>query len=395
MGIHLRKYTPVGSDLPACEAFAAKRSKVSVDECLAEIGDYLKVKHLFPVSSGRAALYAILKASLEPGSKVVLPGYTCYTVVASVIRAGMVPVLSDSQETDLGFNPSKLQVTLMEHPDVKAIVVCHLFGIAVDIDEIQRIAGPGIMIIDDAAQAYGIKSGDRFLGTGGDAGFYSFGRGKNLSLVGGGLLVTDNDKLAGKINEVLRNEFTPAVSSFGEFIKAALYNLVVAPFVFNIVSRLPGTHLGRSVYNPDFEISGMSDFKVRLLHRIYKTGESLNAERLAVSRQYISYFEGSRSASIPKSRVDNNTGSLRFVLLVDDADKRSRILEAGKKRGWGFSGMYPTVLSQIPELPQLAEFDLKGSENIARSIVTLPTHRFIKLSDGQGRQIQKVTGLSG
>jgi len=392
MGI-FRKYTPVAADLPLCEVMAACFSRKPIGECLSEIGPYLGVRHLFPVSSGRAALYAILKAALPPGSKVILPGYTCYTVAAAVVRAGMTPILSDSRRDDLGFDLDRLRETLKAHSDVRAIVVCHLFGIALNINEIMESAGPDILIIDDAAQAYGIKANGKFLGTAGDAGFYSFGRGKNLSLVGGGLLVTNDDSLADRIAAIINNEFAASKDSAGEFLKAASYNWVTAPYVFNIISRLPGMRLGRSEYDPHFPTAGMSSFKIRLLHRLYKFAERMNIDRLAVARHYLSIFESSPGVTIPKSRIDNEPGSLRFVMLVGDSDKRDKILAEGRKRGWGFSAMYPTALNGVADLKHPGEFKLEGSEYIARSILTLPTHRYIKVTDRGHPLMRQATGL--
>ncbi len=387
----LSKYTPVASDLPAAEVSAARKSSTPIKECLAEIGSYLKVKHLFAVSTGRAALYAVLKAALPPGSKVILPGYTCYTVAAAVIGAGMVPILSDSRKIDFGYDPDKLHETIKTHPDIKAIVVCHLFGIALDIDEIRNVVGADVLIIDDAAQGFGIQVNGRFLGTCGDVGFYSFGRGKNLSIVGGGLLVTDDDALAGAIATTIKSEFKEATGSGGEYIKARSYNLIIRPSIFNILSRMPGMKLGRSVFNPDFEMIRLSAFKIRLLHRIYMTAEKMNADRLDVSRQYLSILGNNSSVSVPKSRIDDRPGSLRLPVLVEDVNKRREILRIGAKQGFGLSAMYPTALNQIEELPGRDEHDLEGSEAIARSIVTLPTHFHIK--SGGNDLIKKITGL--
>jgi dTDP-4-amino-4,6-dideoxygalactose transaminase len=390
MGI-MRKYTPVASDLPIHDVMAARKSAIPIDECLQEIGTYLGTRHLFPAVSGRAALYAILKATLSDKSKVVLPGYTCYTLPAAVIRAGMIPVLSDSRKTDFGYDPDKLRGTMTKHPDIKAIVVCHLFGIALDINEIRNIAGPEVMIIDDAAQGFGIKADGEFLGNGGEVGFYSFGRGKNLSLVGGGLIVTKNDALAEKIKGVIDSEFSARPGSSGEFLRAASYNRVIRPGVFSLLSRLPGMKLGRSIFDPDFVLSRLSDFKIRLLHRIYGIAEKLNSDRLEVSCRYLSFLDGNDSITIPKSSLDNSPGSLRFPVLVKDPANRSEVLRIGAKCGWGLSSMYPTTLNKIKQLPPTSEDELAGSESIARSIITLPTHHHIQ--SGGNILIEKISGL--
>ena len=257
----LKTYPPVAADLSASDVIKALWSRRPENECLAEVGAALGVKHPVPVNSGRAALYLLLKTMLPEGSPVILPGYTCYTVLAAVIKAGMVPVLADLDPANLGYNLDNLRQTLVDYPETKAVIVCHLFGIPVDIDAVRNVTGPGIAVIDDAAQGFGIKSGDRYLGCGGDAGFYSFGRGKNLALGGGGLIVTDDDTIAAGLRALIKSDHRTAKMSPGDLLKAAAYNLAVRPAVFGMLSRLPGMRLGQSVFRPDFAVFRHSPFR--------------------------------------------------------------------------------------------------------------------------------------
>jgi dTDP-4-amino-4,6-dideoxygalactose transaminase len=393
MGIMPKRYPPVASDLRRKAVAAAWKSRQSTDDCLRDVAQYLQVRYLFPVNSGRTALYLVLKASLAPGSKVVLPGYTCYTVAAAVVRAGMIPVLSDSYPADLGYDLDALRKTLRQHPDTRAIVACHLFGIALDLDEIKKSAGSEVLLIDDAAQGYGIKAGGRFLGLGGQAGFFSFGRGKNLSLVGGGLLATNNDFLGEKITALYEREAIPAKSTRKQWFLARVYNTATHPVWFNILSRLPGVTLGVSRFDPEFEIAGASQFKIRLLRELYREAETENQRRLLVARRYRELLEGNPGLSIPSSRLDGNPGTLRFPVLVKDPGRREHILREGIKKGWGLSGMYPTALNGIGGLRGSADVKLEGAEMIARAIVTLPTHRFVRTAEGPSHLVERIAEL--
>jgi dTDP-4-amino-4,6-dideoxygalactose transaminase len=393
MSLFSRKFPPTSADLPVGKVISAALSNRPTDVCLKEIGDYLAVKNLLSVNTGRAALCAILNAMLAKGSKVILPVYTCYTVIASVVRAGMVPILSDNDTYDLGYDLAKLKRTVEQHPDAGAIVVCHLFGIPVEIDEIRRIVGPGTLIIDDAAQAFGIRTGNGYLGTTGDVGFYSFGRGKNLSLVGGGLIVTDNDEMTQKIQKVIADEFSAYRGSGLRLLKAATYNFVIRPTIFNMVSRLPGVHLGRNVYDPGFSIAHESPLGIRLLNRLDKTVEEQNRQRLEISRQYEALLITNDSISIPKSRVDGIPGSLRFPVLVQDHAKRENIINRAAELGLGLSTMYPTALNGISQHHNSSAFDLEGAEQIASSIITLPTHRHIQSYNKKSRIVEQIVEL--
>lgn len=389
MRISFKTYPPVAADIPPSDVLAAWRSRQPVAECLDDIASYLQARFVFPTRSGRSALFAILKAALAPNAKVILPGYTCYTVAAAVMKAGMVPVLSDSDPTDLGYDLDDLRKTLSRHPDTRAIVVCHLFGIPLDISLIQRMAGSEVLIIDDAAQAFGIKEGEHFLGAGGHAGFYSFGRGKNLSLAGGGLIVTNNGAVAEKIRVLMEQEFPPAGASIAEVIKVGLYNGAVHPAAFNVLCRLPGIKLGQSRFDPAFPLAGWSPFKVRLLHRLLPKARQLNSDRMIVSRQYSSILGALDGIIIPHSKMNRQPGSLRFPVLIRDAGKRETLLALSGRKGWGISPMYPTGLNGLPQVVGSERYSLKGADYIARSLVTLPTHRWIQ-ADGKAAPLAKT-----
>lgn len=393
MTFRLKTYPPVAADIPFGDIMAARRSRESIVSCLQRLGDFLQVSHLFPLNSGRAALYVILKSAFPPGTKIILPGYTCYTVPAAVVKARMTPVISDSDPNDLGYNLNAFEATLAGHPDAKAVVACHLFGIALDIDAIRAIAGPEMMIIDDAAQAFGIRNGGRYLGTGGDVGFYSFGRGKNLSLVGGGLIVTDNDTIADNIAGMIDEHIAHNAVSGSGLIQTLFYNFAVRPSVFNLVSHLPGTNLGRSEYKPDFDVAGLAIEKVRLLARIYSRIDGLNSHRAETADRYMELLDAAEGITIPRSRLTGHPGNLRFPVLIHDPARRAEILRKAKRRGWGVTAMYPTALNAIPDLAGYAAGDLKNAEQIAASIITLPTHRHMQTADNEYGLIGEIAGL--
>lgn len=393
MIFRLKTYPPVVADIPVRDVIASWRSRESAEVCLQQLRDVLRVKHLFPVNSGRAGLYLVLKAMLPSGSKVVLPGYTCYTVPGAVIKAGMTPVISDSDPDDLGYDLGALLKTIESDPDIKAIVVCHLFGIGLDIEVVRQIAGPDRMIIDDAAQAFGVKINERYLGTGGDVGFYSFGRGKNLSLVGGGLIVTDNDTIADKIKHIMDESVAHDAVSGGDFLKAMLYNAVTNPAAYNLLSRLPGMRLGRSEYKPYFDVAGMAIERLRLLARIHGTIGNLNRHREEIAERYRALLDAATGISIPRSEITDRPGSLRFPVLVDDPVRRADILAKSHRRGYGISAMYPTALTAVPALAGYAAGSMSGAERIAASILTLPTHRYLRSADNSYEVVDNIAGL--
>src|SRR5262245_37752710 len=163
------------------------------------------VRHVFLVSSGTAALTLTLMALQEMSemsaasssgrTEVVIPAYTCFSVPAAVLKAGLRPVLCDINPDTFDFDHVLLERTL--NANTLCVVAHHLFGIPSDIERTRALCrARGIFVVEDAAQAMGIESNGRRLGTLGDAGVFSLGRGKPITCGSGGVIVTNSDRMA-------------------------------------------------------------------------------------------------------------------------------------------------------------------------------------------------------
>lgn len=158
-------------------------------------------RHAFALGTGRAALSVTLQAMrrLAPARDVVLlPAYTSYSVAAAAVHAGLLVRLYDLDPATLA--PRMEDVTAQLDDRVLAVVACHLFGYPVPTGALRDLCHEaGAMLVDDAAQAMGARSADGLAGTTGDAGLFSLARGKNITAVDGGLVVTDDDALAAAV----------------------------------------------------------------------------------------------------------------------------------------------------------------------------------------------------
>jgi len=151
-------------------------------------------KHSLAVSSGTAALIvAMTAARIGPGDEVIVPGYTFIASISSVIACGAVPVLAEVDES-LTLDPSDVEKRIT--PKTKAILAVHMLGNPCNLDALQDIADKNnIMLIEDAAQAFGGTYKSKYLGTIGLMGIYSFNIFKTINAGDGGLVVTDNEDL--------------------------------------------------------------------------------------------------------------------------------------------------------------------------------------------------------
>ena len=151
--------------------------------------NYLGVSKCVLANSGRALLYLLLEALKRKDGgirvEVLVPGYTCYSVAASIAKAGLIIRVYDLDPATL--QPDFNSLRKSTSGKTLAIIFQHLFGIPTPVDEFEEIAQKtGTPLIEDAAQALGGSIDGHLLGTIGDFGFYSFGRGKPLPIGGGG-----------------------------------------------------------------------------------------------------------------------------------------------------------------------------------------------------------------
>ncbi len=161
-----------------------------------------KVKHALAATSCTTALHLILAAmDIGPGDEVIVPAFTWVATANVVLYCGATPVFVDVDCST--FNLSHTQLASKITARTKAIIVVHLFGRCADMDAIEK-AAPGIPIIEDAACAAGSAYHGRPAGTLGLAAAFSFHPRKSITTGEGGMVTTNDDALAEKIN-MLRN----------------------------------------------------------------------------------------------------------------------------------------------------------------------------------------------
>lgn len=174
-----------------------------------EVKSYLGVKEAIGVASGTDALHLALKSlDIGKGDEVITTPFTFFATVEAIIYVGAKPVFVDIEEKTYNIDPDKIEEKIT--PNTKAIIPVHIFGCPTNMEKIIKIANLyGLKVIEDAAQAFGAKIGDKKVGSIGDIGCFSFYPSKNLGCFGdGGIVVTKSAELAEKIR-ILRNHGSP------------------------------------------------------------------------------------------------------------------------------------------------------------------------------------------
>jgi len=153
-------------------------------------------KHGIAVSNGTAALDAAVDAlDIGPGDEVILPAFTIISCINQIVRCGAKPVLVDSDPVTWNMDVNQIESRIT--PRTKAIMVVHIFGLPVDMDPVLELADRyGLKLIEDAAEMIGQTCRGRPCGSFGDLSTFSFYPNKHVTTGEGGMILTDDDKLA-------------------------------------------------------------------------------------------------------------------------------------------------------------------------------------------------------
>jgi dTDP-4-amino-4,6-dideoxygalactose transaminase len=382
---------PAGTPLEITQILRALKMAYSspgnTKDCLASFAEQLQVAHVFATSSGRVALWLILRSlhRLRPNRCVVaVPAYTCFSVPASIVRAGLklCPVEIDPETLDFDFS----QLEVLREEKLLCILTTNLFGLMNNVSRIQQIArSKGAFLVDDAAQALGSSQNGHFSGTLGDVGLYSLGRGKALAAVEGGLVVTNSHEIALAIQTELETLPAPSLTHAAWLFLRMLANSVfLNPRLYWIPNSLPFLKLGITEFDPSFSANRLSRLSCALLPRLLDKLQQVNQIRRRNAHVITQALEGCSLFTVPRPLVDCQPTYTRFPLIAKDEVTKRRVLARLQEGGIGASPFYPTAICDIPEIGSYmvpGDFHRPRAEALSRRLLTLPTHPFVQQQD--------------
>jgi len=179
-----------------------------------EWAEYFKVKHAISVNSNTSGLYiAMGAAGVGPGDEVIVSPWTMTASAVAPLIFNAIPVFADIEPDYFCLSPESVEERITEY--TKAILVVDIFGLPYDADRINRIARKhNLLVIEDAAQAPGALYKNKYAGTLGDIGVFSLNYHKHIHCGEGGMVVTDDDKLADRVR-LIRNHAETVVEDMG------------------------------------------------------------------------------------------------------------------------------------------------------------------------------------
>jgi perosamine synthetase len=152
--------------------------------------------HAVAVNSGTSGLHLCIRAlGIGEGDEVIVPSFTFIAVANAVRFERAIPVFVDIDAETLNLDPAKIEAAIT--PKTRAILVVHTFGYPADLAAIFAIARKhGLRVIEDACEAIGAECEGRRVGPLADAGVFAFYPNKQITTGEGGVIVTDDAKIA-------------------------------------------------------------------------------------------------------------------------------------------------------------------------------------------------------
>jgi len=165
-----------------------------------ELADKVGSKAAAALTSGTAAIHLALRAAgVGEGDIVFCPTLTFSATANPIIYQNAVPVFIDSDYETRNMCPKALEEAFEKYPEVKAVIVVHLYGLSADMDKIMEVCKKhNVAVIEDAAESLGTYYKGKHTGTFGDYGIVSFNGNKIITTSGGGMLVSDNEERIAK-----------------------------------------------------------------------------------------------------------------------------------------------------------------------------------------------------
>lgn len=167
------------------------------------IAEKIGCNHAVALSAGTASLHLAMKlAGIKPGDYVFCSDMTFAATVNPVVYEGGIPIFIDTEYDTWNMDPVALEKAFELYPDVKVVVVAHLYGVPGKIDEIKAICKRhSAILIEDAAESLGATYKGRQTGSFGDIGCISFNGNKIITGSTGGMLLTDDEEAANKVRK--------------------------------------------------------------------------------------------------------------------------------------------------------------------------------------------------
>ncbi len=312
--------------------------------------DHVGASHAIALGNCTQALHlALLAVGVGPGDEVIVPSLTFVATVNAVLYCGGRPVFADIVGPEsLVLDPE--DVARKIGPQTKALLPMHYGGYACDMSAFRSLAEQrGLSLVDDAAHAPGSRYRGLPIGSLGDASCFSFFGNKNLVTGEGGMLTTNDDRIAAFARSQRSHGMT--VMSYDKHRgHAYTYDVVTPGYNYRLTemqAALGIVQLGKLKRNND--------------------------KRRALVGRYRSRLAGLAGVTAPFVGRDDESSCHIFVVVLPEGAERARVQESMKAAGVQTSIHYPPV-HRFSRFRGAFAADVPRVEAIADRLITLPLH---------------------
>lgn len=313
-----------------------------------EFAQYLGCRYAVAVNNGTAALQLALRSiGLKKGDEVITTPFSFIASANAILSTGAKPVFIDIDE-DFNLDVSKIEAKITSK--TRAILAVHLFGNPCEMDKILFLARKyQLVVVEDACQAHGAEYQGKKMGSFGKLGCFSFYATKNITTGEGGMIVTNNKKLA-------------------EWLRKAR------------------NHGSSQRYYHDFLSYNfrMTDIQAALGRIQLRKLDRLNKKRRRNAWYLNENLKGIPGLILPSVSPDKTHVFHQYTVRItnDFPCSREELLKILEKKGIDFSIFYPLPIHKQKPFLELGYKDkLPVAEKMSQEVVSLPIHPLVKEKD--------------
>ena len=314
------------------------------------VAAYVGTRECVALSSGTSALHLMLLAyGIGPGDEVVVPSFTFIATANAVALCGARPVFADVEPRTLALDPADVERRIT--PRTKAIMPIHYSGAPCRVRELRRLADArGVLLLEDAAQAFGATVGGRQAGTFGQAAALSFCQNKVITTAGeGGAVVTDDERLAARMRE-LRSH-----------------------------GRVETRDYFTSVHDLDYVAAGFN-YRMSSVQAAVGAAQLARVEELVRARREVARAYDDALARVPgvsTMRVPDGERHVyqMYTVTFDDPRAQKRVSDHLMKAGVACKVYFsPAHLATYYRAQGWKEGDLPVTEDLSRRVLSIPMY---------------------
>jgi perosamine synthetase len=312
-----------------------------------EICDKVGSRYCVTFNSGGSALHALMLAhGIGPGDEVIVPSFTYIATAFAPMYVGAEPVFSDIESSTFGLDPADIEKRITSK--TKAVIPIHYGGMPCQAFQLKEICERHkILLIEDAAEAFGAIKGDKMVGSIGDSAIFSFCHNKIFSTGEGGCAVTDNKSVYDKLR---------LIQSYGRIVQGDYFK---NPSFVDYVSV--GYNWRMSSINAALGLSQLA--KV----------DKLIDMRRAVASEYGKRLSKIEGMTIPVTPEDSYHVHQLFTITVDEGKK----VRDGLMKYLGSRGISSRVYFDPAHLYSVFNgnhIELPNTRDISSKVLSLPMY---------------------